>query len=374
MEDGQQQEDGWQARDNRSGVAKVFADAKQRSIVGVYAVTAWAVVVFLFAVANLLGLMAVSPLWWDFAAGSIAGLLATLAVSRNPTAFTLAAGVVVVDLVFLAFRIPTLQEFGTTTDAVGTGTRILVAPAALYFVLMGYVGCLSIQAFKAGFSPGVNWRTRLSPLMLQSLVIGTCLVSVGLGVALWYGAIRAGFAEEGVEWAEQEWVDKAMEVAGAKKSAAETEEEEAADSLMRYNPFSEDQKKLDAEFVVPEIAIPIESTKGLDAFARRAVEEAFEFASETDQAGCLNEAQGRQGRCRDDRCIYWARVFARACLPKSKPTPKFCDSVPDPTLRSAGMTWAMGMCAGRDLEPCRELLFAVQGNCHPSKVPVARKP
>ena len=62
-------------------------------------------------------------------------------------------------------------------------------------------------------------------------------------------------------------------------------------------------------------------------------------------------------------------MFARACLTQSRKTEKFCDAVPDPLLLEAGLEWAQRMCAGRNFETCRELLYAVQGHCHQPEDP-----
>jgi putative copper export protein len=76
-------EDGWQARDLRSGVAKVFQEAKRRSILGIRAGSAWAVIMLLYAIVDMAGVVHVGPPLWEFCAALGVMLLAALGMSRS---------------------------------------------------------------------------------------------------------------------------------------------------------------------------------------------------------------------------------------------------------------------------------------------------
>jgi hypothetical protein len=351
-------EDGWQARDLRSGVAKVFQEAKRRNILGIRAAAVWAVIVLIYAVLDVLGVSAVAPAIWELVAGLSIMLMTALAMSRAPAPMLVTALVILADLIIVAYRLPEIFEKGETSDLAFTSVRITLAPAAMIFVLQGYLGALSIQAFKLGFSPGQDWRTRVNPFMLQATAVGACAGALGLGVAIWFGAINAGFSKPGAM----------MEMKTPQEIAAENQSASASSLLPFMTPAPPP-----AEQDYPENAKPIGTLEGLDAFTRREVEDAFDFGLKTDQAGCVDEGQGRQSRCRDERCVHWSRVFVRACLTKSKKDPKYCDGVPDPTMVEPGILWAQRLCAGRSFELCREILYAVQGHCHPPDQVAASK-
>src|SRR5262249_40679834 len=122
-------------------------------------------------------------------------LLAALSVSRAPGPLLGSGGVVLGDLVMISYRLPELIDHGTPTDHIATASRVAMAPVALFLILNGYFGSLSIQAFKQGFSPGQDWRTRISPMMMQMMVLGSCVFALILGSGAWYGAVVSGFAE-----------------------------------------------------------------------------------------------------------------------------------------------------------------------------------
>ncbi|MFN2376872.1 MAG: hypothetical protein ABR538_10065 [Candidatus Binatia bacterium] len=371
MEDQKEQTpDGWEARDLTSGVAKVFAAAKRRSMLGIQAATAWAVVVFIYGCLGIVGAVYVAPPWWDFAAGVAMVLLAATSVSRTPGPLLGASILVLVDLGVVSFQFPSLVERGTPADYLGAGIRAAAAPLALFFVVNGYFGCLAIQAFKNGFSPGADWRTRMSPMMLQLTVVGSCVGVVLVGFLSWMGAIRSGFARTDAVWVTRSLPFGSLEIETARPDAERAETDgKTQEDFIKVKVLEKERAELaKAEVPVPEYpeaAKPILNLKGFDAYGQRVLEDAFEFGGETDEPGCVLEAQGRQDRCRDDRCKHWARMFARACLTKSKRAEQYCKEVPEPTLLDAGARWAEGLCAGRLFETCRELLFAVQGHCHP---------
>jgi hypothetical protein len=287
-------------------------------------------------------------------------------MSRTPAPMLVAAIVILADLMIVAFRLPAVFERRETAELALASVRITLAPVALSMVLSGYLGALSIQAFKLGFSPGQDWRTRLNPMMLQAVSVGACVVVLGVGVASWFGAIGAGFAQTGVVWHN---VDPYV------KMQADTAEPEIDDvervgkdpePFLDLRVLTGEEEDIEPEVPsYPDAAKPIKTLEGWDSFGRREIEDAWEFGADTDDSGCVAEGLGRQGRCRDDRCRLWSRVFVRACLTRAKKSPKYCDGVPEPIKVKDGFQWAERLCAGRQFEMCREIQYAVQGHCHP---------
>jgi len=370
MEEGHDQhEEGWQVNDLRSGIGKVFAEAKRRSTLGIRVAAAWAVLILIYACVDLAGVTTVAPPVWDFVAGFGVVLLAALSISRTPVPLIAAAAVVLVDLVVVAYRVPDLLENPNDIDLLGTAIRICIAPVVLSLVVNGYFGSLSIQAFKLGFSPGADWRTRINPMMMQLVVGGACIGAVLLGVGTWFGAIRAGFEQTNVYWESKDPLLGSVELGVTKP-----EVEKARADGKRTDPFLDVILMRDgddaepADPVYPENAKPIRSIEGFDDYGKRQVEAAFKYGNKHKDSECLLEGQARQGRCRDERCRYWSRVFVRACLSTSKPTENYCADVPDPTDAEPGLLWAQRQCAGRNFEICREIIYAVQGHCHPPEV------
>lgn len=367
MEDQGEHQEGWQANDLRSGVAKVYAEAKDRTTLGVRVATAWAVVTMVYALMDFLGVTSVAPPLWDATAGVGAGVLAALALSRTPGPLLGAAATVIVDLMVLAFQFPEIMERGEVADHVMAASRIIAAPITILFVLNGYFGALSIQAFKKGFSPGADWRTRMNPRTVQIGIVLSCVVAVVLGLGVWVGAVMSGFAQTDVVWISSYLIDETVTLQTARNLEVEGAERKGKTGGVKFEIEVLEPEKPKAPEIIPypDSARPVESTKGFDEYTQAEIEDAWDFASESDEAGCVAEGQGRQDRCRDDRCKHWARFFVRACLVRSAKTPKFCDGVPVPTDATAGLAWAQRLCVGRAPESCRELLFAMQGHCHP---------
>lgn len=348
-EQGEHQE-GWQSHDLTSGVAKVFAEAKARNALGYQVGVGWSIALAVHALLGFFGLVQTTPPLWDGAASLGAGVLASIAMSRTPAPMLATAAVVIADQVALAFQFGVLIEQGNVADHLASAVRILAAPVVLFFLLNGWMAAISIQAFKNGFSPGADWRTRINPRTMSIVIILTCFVALVIGVLVWIGAIRAGL------WVEAEEQED-------KRSIASMIGEKVIEELPDHNPL--EKPPVPAVIPYPDSARPVSNLNGLDEYARGEAEDAWWFAEESDDNGCVLEGQGRQDRCRDDRCKYWARFFVRACLAKAKKTPKFCAVVPKPTDGTGGEEWATKLCAGRTMETCRELLFAVQGHCHP---------
>lgn len=363
------QPEGWQAHDLRSGVVKVFQEAKDRNTLGMRVATGWGALMLVFGLANMGGAASTAPVAWDFGVAVVVLLLAAVAASRAPGPLLAAAAFLVLDLGVVGFRFMELLDGGTVTDQVATVVRVATVPIALTFVMMGYFAALSIRAFKLGFSPGADWRTRMTPRTMQLLVIGSCALALLLGAGTWATAVMNGFAETKITWVRKSLLLKPIKVKVTKKNIGEAEEEGKEEGVFAEFTFTDDKKKDEKDKVIPfpEAAKPVTSLEGLDEFSQREVEDAFEFGADTNEAGCLLEGQRRHDRCREDLCRFWARVFLRACLTKSRKTENFCDGVPEPIAVTPGAAWAERICAGRLLESCRELVYAVQGHCHPPK-------
>jgi hypothetical protein len=363
----EQNEDGWQARDLRSGVAKVFQEAKRRNILGIRAGAVWAVLMLVYAIVDMAGVVQIGPPLWEFVAALGVMLLAALAMSRTPGPMLVAAIVILADLTIVAFRVPGIFERRETTEIALAAVRVTLAPVALSMVLSGYLGALSIQAFKLGFSPGQDWRTRLNPMMLQFVSVGACLLVIGVGIASWFGAIGAGFAQTGVVWHNADPFVNNVEVQTSEPDVAGAERVgKDSESFLNLRVLTGDEEDIEPEVPsYPDAAKPIKTLEGWDSFGRREIEDAWEFGAKTDDTGCVAEGLGRQGRCRDDRCRLWSRVFVRACLTRAKKSPKYCEGVPEPIKVKDGFEWAERLCAGRLFEMCREIQYAVQGHCHP---------
>lgn len=350
--------EGWEARDARSGVARIFEEAKERNMLGLQVVGAWGVALLMQALLGFAGVIELTPPLWDTGAGLGGVVLAALAMSRTPAPLLASAVLVVLDQAALAFQFALLIDQGTVAEHLVAAARMLIAPVVIYFAVGGWSAAIAIQAFKNGFSPGVDWRTRINPRTLSIGIVISCFVGILLGVGLWLGAIRSGF------WQEAPKEEK------AKEGLAEVVRRELAKRPEALAPPTTLPEKIE----YPDTARPVATLDGLDDYARTEAEDAWYFAQDTDENGCVQEGHGRQGRCRDDRCQYWARFFVRACLVKSAKTPKFCVGVPKPTEGAAGVEWAHNLCAGRPEEPCRELLFAVQGHCHPPEATDQKAP
>jgi hypothetical protein len=349
-EQGEHQE-GWQAHDVRSGVARVYEEAKATNALGFRVVIGWGISVLLLGLLDFVGATTVTPPLWDFGAGTAAAVLGSVAMSRAPGPLLGAASVIVLDLAVLAFQFGSIAERGEVADHVVAGLRIASAPVVLIFVANGWIAALSVLAFRNGFSPGSDWRTRIQPRALRIGIIVVCFLALVVGVLVWMGAIRAGFGQEPEKAEKSQPLAQVILEKAKKEAEIRLAEKPAVPEVIPY----------------PDSALPVDSLEGLDAYARSEAEDAWYFGKQSDEAECLAEGQGRQDRCRDDRCKHWARFFVRACLVRSSKTPNFCRGVPHPTDGTGGAAWAVGHCAGREAEACRELLFAVQGHCHPGK-------
>src|SRR5262249_19694597 len=156
-------------------------------------------------------------------------------------------------LIVISYRLPELIDHGTPTDHIATAARVAMAPVALFLILNGYFGSLSIQAFKQGFSPGADWRTRISPLMMQVIVLGSCVFALILGSGVWYGAVVSGFAETDVAFFKKPKKEiKVVTADDQNPGHSMAEDIEAARAKKK-----EEEMKAGEEPKMPETAIPI---------------------------------------------------------------------------------------------------------------------
>jgi len=100
---------------------------------------------------------------------------------------------------------------------------------------------------------------------------------------------------------------------------------------------------------------------------RTSQEEGRVFGKTTDNAGCVKSGFDRFGDDTSRIGVLRATAFMSMCLPESKPTPGFCDGVPEPTEFSAARDWNHKKCATvqANERACRLIMGPVPGYCHP---------
>ena len=102
----------------------------------------------------------------------------------------------------------------------------------------------------------------------------------------------------------------------------------------------------------------------LDA-GRRQIEQGQEAGRKTDEQGCLDEAVVRYKANRGFTGSISPRLFLKACLDESRPTPGFCDRVPKQSDIMGSVRWRMAESKrlGLDDDYGRQLLTQVQQYC-----------
>lgn len=354
-------EDNWMAKDLTSGLAKVYAAAKQRVHLAARVAAGWGVFLMLLGVLNFVGAVAVSPAPWEAAAGLSAILLSATATSLaiRPPVFT--AVLVILDLIAVSANLPILFEEGAPAQLVIAGLRVVGAPFVLYAMVLGYMGAADIKSFRDGFREKDEWRATVNPMVLKFVVVSACAVALLGGLVVWKNAVMAGLAK-GVGnvplESEAEPDSRRLAGGGTRRGASQGEEGKGGGGAAGGKPDSGKPGE------VPESSIPILSTQGLAGPSLRAAREGMAFGAKHDETGCLIEGLHRQDRCRDKWCGKHVRMFLRACLPKSRASAGFCDGVPGPMLIEEGAKWAETVCAGRNFGVCREYYYGVQGHCH----------
>jgi hypothetical protein len=107
---------------------------------------------------------------------------------------------------------------------------------------------------------------------------------------------------------------------------------------------------------------------------KQTVAEGQEYGRRTDNEGCLDEAVARHGRSEGITDVIKINIFLRACLDASRPTPGFCDTVPQPTEFIRSAQWRVEECKRHGLSTerqCDQLFQQVQQFCYS---PHARAP
>src|SRR5258705_12301459 len=110
----------------------------------------------------------------------------------------------------------------------------------------------------------------------------------------------------------------------------------------------------------------------LMARAKEVVAEGKEFGGRNDNQACVDEAIARYKKEPGFGSAMSTNFFLHACLDASKPTEKFCESVPRATEFIKSAEWQREQCRRVDLAKdnyCRQLFQPVQQFCEkgPSK-------
>jgi hypothetical protein len=108
--------------------------------------------------------------------------------------------------------------------------------------------------------------------------------------------------------------------------------------------------------------------KQLVAGIQQGANDGAAFAMNADNAACLATGLERYGRDSTVAGMAQGAMFEQACLKKSKPTPGFCDNVPDPKDFTKSREWAIDKCAtitSANVRACRGIAGVVPRFCHP---------
>lgn len=98
-------------------------------------------------------------------------------------------------------------------------------------------------------------------------------------------------------------------------------------------------------------------------------EEGKKFGVNTNNEGCLNEALARHKRDKSFTGQISTQGFLTVCLQASKPSPGFCDGVPQQNEIMKSANWALKKCSDAGLQNdqgCQRIFGAVQSHCHRS--------
>jgi hypothetical protein len=105
---------------------------------------------------------------------------------------------------------------------------------------------------------------------------------------------------------------------------------------------------------------------GLIEAGKHSFEEGRDYGRRTDNEGCLNEAVARHARADGLGTIISNNLFLRSCLDASRPTPGFCDDVPERWEFVKAARWQLDECKHYGLSPesqCGQLFQQVQQFC-----------
>ena len=110
--------------------------------------------------------------------------------------------------------------------------------------------------------------------------------------------------------------------------------------------------------------------KAYVAAIKASAEDGKTFGRTSDNAACVKSALDRFS---DDTTAVGpvlATGFTQNCLRESKPSPGFCDGVPQPSERRAVSDWVRTKCDAMATASSRTCLFALQAvprYCHPTE-------
>lgn len=99
---------------------------------------------------------------------------------------------------------------------------------------------------------------------------------------------------------------------------------------------------------------------------KHSLEEGQAYGRATDEQGCVDESVARHKRADGLSALINTSLFMRSCLEASRPTPNFCDAVPQRTEFIKAARWQMDECKRYGLEPerqCGQLFQQVQQYC-----------
>jgi len=99
--------------------------------------------------------------------------------------------------------------------------------------------------------------------------------------------------------------------------------------------------------------------------AKKEIVEGMDRGKQSDEQGCLTEAISRYKQHRGLGGSISTGVFLRGCLETARPTPGFCDQVPDQRDIFGSARWQMKQCqdAGLSDSFCGQIFGQVQEHC-----------
>ena len=99
---------------------------------------------------------------------------------------------------------------------------------------------------------------------------------------------------------------------------------------------------------------------------KHSLDEGQAYGRKTDEQGCVDESVARHKRAEGFTDILNTNLFMRSCLEASRPTPNFCDAVPQRIEFMKAARWQLDECKRYGLSPesqCGQLFQQVQQYC-----------
>ena len=100
--------------------------------------------------------------------------------------------------------------------------------------------------------------------------------------------------------------------------------------------------------------------------AKEVMTEGRDFGRNTDNQGCVDESVSRYKKEPGFSSALSNTIFTRACLDASRPTPGFCNDVPQPTEFMKSSQWTREQCRRVDLATdtyCQQVFQPIQAFC-----------